>query len=174
MDLVCDHECGIESESEMSYDLVGTALILVLFDEIGSAGKCDLGYILFDLISGHSESVIGYGNGLGSGIDLYAYSALEAFGKLILAHHVELLELGNGITSVRNQLTIENIVVRIHPFLDYREYIFAVYRKISHFFVHNIRLLKRGNIRRISSTKTILGPHPRKVNKKLALKSKEC
>ena len=46
--------------------------------------------------------------------------------EFILAHHIQLFQLGDRITSVGHQLTDKNIMIRINPFLNNRENIFAV------------------------------------------------
>ena len=55
---VCNHECRVKAESEVTDDLIGIGFIFVLFDEIRCTGKSNLVNVFLNLIECHSESVI--------------------------------------------------------------------------------------------------------------------
>ena len=56
--LICNHECRVEAQSEMSDDLIIRGLILVFLDEIRRPGKGDLVDVLLYLLRSHSKTVI--------------------------------------------------------------------------------------------------------------------
>ena len=126
MHLICYHECGIESQSKMTDNLILICLVLILCQEIRCAGKCNLVDILFHFICSHAKSVIDELQSLLIRVHQNLYLRFIFLRKCILTHHIQLLQLGDGIASVRNQFTEENIVVRIQPFFNNRENIVAV------------------------------------------------
>ena len=100
--LVGYHECGIETKSEMTYDLVIVCFILVFFNEIGSAGKCDLVDVLFHFVCGHSETVIGEGHRLLLGTYDYVDACFVIKRCFVLAHHFKFFQFRDGVASVGN------------------------------------------------------------------------
>ena len=110
----------------MSDDLIGIALVLIFFDEIRSTGKCDLVDILFHFVGGHAQTVILEGQCLLLRIHDDIHTSLIPFGKRIFSHHVQLFQLGHGIAAVRDQLSVENIVIGIQPLFNDRKYVFTV------------------------------------------------
>ena len=120
------HKCGIETKTEMSDHIIFRCLILILLKELGSAGKSDLCDILFHFICCHAESVIDEFHGLLFRIDDHFNLRFIIFRKFIFAHHIQLLQLCDRITSVGDHLTDKNIMIRINPFLYNRKYIFTV------------------------------------------------
>ena len=120
------HECGIEAQSEMTDDLVRIALVLIFLNEIRSTGKCDLVDILFHFIGGHAQTVILEGQCLLLGIHDDIHTSLIAFGQGIFSHHVQLFKLGYGITTVRDQLSVKNVVIGIQPLFNNRKNVFTV------------------------------------------------
>ena len=57
--LVCYHECGIESQSKMTDDLILICLVLIFLQEIRRTGKCNLIDILLNLSLRHTDTGIG-------------------------------------------------------------------------------------------------------------------
>ena len=110
------HECGIEAQSEMTDDLVGIALVLIFLNEIRSTGKCDLVDILFHFVGGHTQTVILEGQCLLLRIHDDIHTSLITFGKRIFSHHVQL----------RDQLSVENVVIGIQPLFNNRKNVFTV------------------------------------------------
>ena len=111
----------------MTDDLVFIGFVFILFEEILGTGEGDLVDVLLHLRLAHAQAVIGDGNGLLIRVYGNLYLIFHAFRLVILPHQLQLFQLGDGIAAVGNQLTIENIVVGIQPFLNDREYIFTVY-----------------------------------------------
>ena len=120
------HECGIEAQSEMTDDLVGIALVLIFLNEIRSTGKCDLVDILFHFVGGHAQTVILEGQCLLLRIHDDIHTSLITFGKRIFSHHVQLFQLGHSIAAVRDQLSVENVVIGIQPLFNNRKNVFTV------------------------------------------------
>ena len=135
--LISHHKCGIETKTEMTDDLVFVGLIFVLFQKLCSTGESDLCDVLFHLIRCHTETIIDKLHGLGLRIHNDLDLCLIIIRQLILAHHVQLFQLGDGIASVGDQLTHENIVIGIQPFFNDRKNIIAVDRQIAMFLCHS-------------------------------------
>ena len=136
VDLVRHHKCRIKTQAEVSDDLILIGLVLILRQEIRSPGKCDLVDVFFHFLRGHAKTVIDEFQSLLIRIYQNLHLRFIFIRKSILSHHVQLLQLGDGIASIGDQLTEENIMIGIKPLLDNRKNIVAVDRKISMFFVH--------------------------------------
>ena len=139
------HECRIESESEVSDDLVAVRLILILFQELRRAGKSNLCDVTDYLVRSHTNSVIGEYQCFFLIVNRYGDLRLISLRKPYLAYGIQFFSLGYGIGSVRNQFPDKNILIRIHPFLDYWKNVVAVNRQISmshfHTNTHSFSLL---------------------------------
>ena len=118
----------------MTDDLVGVGLVLVLLNEVRGSGEGDLVDIFVHLFGGHPDTVIYEGKSLAFVVTLHIDTALEhricvpsglGSGGGIFAHHLQLLELGDGIAAVGYELTDKDILIRVHPFLYYGKDIFA-------------------------------------------------
>ena len=120
------HECRIEAQSKMTDDLVGIALVLIFLNEIRCARKCDLVDVLFHFVVSHAQTVILEGQCLLFRIHDDIHTSLIAFRQGIFSHHVQLFQLGHGIAAVRDQLSVENIVIGIQPLFNDRKYVFTV------------------------------------------------
>ena len=118
LNLICHHECRIETQAEMSDDLVCIALVLILLDEIRGTGERNLVDILLHLVSGHTQPVVRKGQGLLLRVNGHTHPGLVTLRQGIFPHHVQLFQLGHGITAVGDQLPVENIMVRVQPLLD--------------------------------------------------------
>ena len=112
----------------MADNLVVVGLILIFRDEIRSAGKSDLIDILLNLVRSHADAVIDEFQSLLLRIHDHGNPGLIVFRQGILAHHIQLFQLRDGVAAVGNQLPVEDIVVGIEPFLDNGKNIFAVNR----------------------------------------------
>ena len=110
----------------MTDDLVFICLVLIFCQEILCTGKCDLVDILFHFLGGHTDTIILDGDGLVLGIDGNLNLILRILRLLVLAHQRQLFQLRDRVASIGNQLTIENIMIGIKPFLNDRENILAV------------------------------------------------
>ena len=126
MHLVGYHECGIETETEMTDDLILVGLVLIFLHKLCCAGESDLGNVLLYLIRCHTKTVIDKLHGFGFRIDDNLDLCLVIIGKLIFAHHLKLFQLGDRVTAVGDQLTHKNIVVGIQPLFNDWENIIAV------------------------------------------------
>ena len=67
--LVCYHKCGVKAKTEVTDDLILVCLILILLNEIGRTGKCDLIDVFFHFIRGHTNTIIDELQGLPFRID---------------------------------------------------------------------------------------------------------
>ena len=124
--LIGNHERGIESQSEVSDHLIFRRLILILLQELGRSGERDLRNILFYFICSHSKAVINELQCLLFRVDDHLDLRLVILRHLIFAHHIQLFQFRDGVTSIGDQLSHKNIMVRIHPLLDYWKYILTV------------------------------------------------
>ena len=125
-DKVCHHKCAVKAQSEMTDDLVIRGLVFIFFQESFRAGKSDVVDVLFDLVRGHADTVIGYCDRLLLRAHLDVDPGLVIFGQCKITHHIQLPELGDRIASVGDQFPVENIVVTVEPLLDYWEHILTV------------------------------------------------
>ena len=126
--LICDHECRVESETEVSDHVVLSRLVLILLKELCRTGEGDLRDIFFYFLGCHSKSVVDKLHRLLFRIDDDLDLRLVALRELILSHHVQLFQLRDRIAPVGDQLTRKNIMVGIYPFLNDRKYILTVDR----------------------------------------------
>ena len=164
MHVIRHHEGRIKAQSEMAYDLILIRLILVFLQEFRRSGKRDLGNVLLHFVGRHADSVIDKFQGFLLVIHDHLNVRLVALRQSIFPGPVQLLQLRNSVTGVGNQLPHKNIMIRIHPFLDNRENIITVNRKITmlHFHDNTTLLFQNYSI-------PILVPEIPKVKKKLAL-----
>ena len=133
LDLVGDHERGVESQSEVPDD----GLVLILFHELLGAREGDLVDVFVDLLGRHAHAAVGHGERflVLVGGDADRQVAQIALG---LADRREGFQLLGGVHGVRNQLAQENFMVRVEEFLDDGE---NVLRRNSDFSVfHNCYL----------------------------------
>ena len=126
MNLVRYHESGVESQTEMSDDLVFVCLVLIFLQELCCTGKCDLSDVFFHLVSSHTKTGINELQCLLFRIHDHFNLVLMSFRECILTHNLQFFQFGDGITSVGNHLTEKNVMVRIQPFLDNRKNIVAI------------------------------------------------
>ena len=110
---VCNHECGVESQTEVTDDLILVALVLELGQEVGSTGESNLIDVLLYFIFGHTNTIIRDGKGLLLGIEDDMYFGLITCRDREFTHCIKLLQFGNCIAGVRNQFSKKDIVVRI-------------------------------------------------------------
>ncbi len=108
----------------MADNLVLIFQALELLDKIFRRRESDLVDVFADLISRHAETVVDHGQGAGSfvdaDIDLIFIRQLQAFNQ------VDVLQLVNGVDCIGNQLSQEDILVAVQPFLDYRKNVFGM------------------------------------------------
>ena len=110
----------------MSDHIILCRFIFIFLKELCRTGKSNLCDILFHLVCSHTETVIDELHRLLFRVDNNFNLRLVSLRELILAHHVQLLELRDRIASVRDHLTDKDVVIRIYPFLYNRKYIFTV------------------------------------------------
>ena len=128
-----DHEHGIETEAEMSDDLIARRLVLVFLKEVLCAGEGDIVDIFPDLVRCHAETVIRKRHRLLIRIDGNVDASLVIVRQLTLSHQRKLLPFRDGIASVGDHLTDKNVMVGIQPLLDDGKHIFTVNGKIPLF-----------------------------------------
>ena len=128
MHFISHHKCRIKSKSEMTNDLVLVRLILILFNKVCGTGKSNLIDIFFYFIRCHTNTVIDKLQRLLFRINQHLNLPLVILGKCILTHHIQFFQLRDRITSVRDQLSEKNVMIRIQPLLDNRKNVFTVNR----------------------------------------------
>ena len=111
MNLVSHHEGGVKSKSEVADHVILCCLVLIFLQELCGAGESDLGDVLLHLAGCHTHAVVDKFQRLLLRIYNHMDLGLIAVRKLILSHHIQLFQLGDGITSVGDHLTDKDIVV---------------------------------------------------------------
>ena len=84
----------------MADNLIVIRFILIFFQKVVCAGKCDLVNVFFYLVCGHAQPVVGEGNGFGVRIHLNFHFWLVIVRKFVLAHHIQLFQLCDGVAAV--------------------------------------------------------------------------
>ena len=86
---------------------------LVFFEKIFCARKGDLRDIFFHFVGSHADAVVLHGQRFGLLVNEHVDAVFFAFGRLRFAHFRQLLELGDGVHAVGDDLAKENILVGI-------------------------------------------------------------
>ena len=139
MYFICYHECGIESQSEMTDDLISIGIIFIFFNKICGTRKSYLCNVFFYFFRCHTKAIIDELHGLILCADDHFHFSLVIIRHSVITDQCQLLQFRNGITSVRYQLTHENIMIGIKPLFNNRKNILTVNRKTS-CFVHSNHL----------------------------------
>ena len=95
----------------MSDDLLFIGLVLVLGQESFRAGKGNLINILIHLVLCHTQTVIDELDGFLLRIDNDVHPVLCTFRLVKLTHDRQLLKLCDGVTSIADHLSHEDIMV---------------------------------------------------------------
>ena len=125
---LCNHECAVEAQTEVTDDLIVACLIFILLHKGFRTGESDVINVFLYLISSHTQTVVGHFDRLVLRADFDVDPCLVSFRQLIVAHHIQLFQLCDRITAVGDELSVENIMIRIQPFLDDRKHVFTVDR----------------------------------------------
>ena len=131
------HKGAVEAQSEVTDDLVIVGLVFIFCQKSFRAGKRDVVDVLSDLVRCHADAVVGHSDRPVRGADNNIDPRLVVLGEGIVAHDVKLFKFGDGVASVGDQLSVENIVVAVQPLLDNGKHILAVNGQRS-FFCHVI------------------------------------
>ena len=126
--LIRHHKCGVESEAEVTDHIVLCRLVLIFLEELCRTGKSDLCNVFFHFFRSHSKTVINKLHRLLFRVDDNFDLRLIPLRKLILSHHIQLLKLRDRVAPVGDHLADKNVMIRIYPFLNNREYILTVDR----------------------------------------------
>ena len=136
MHRICHHKCRIKTKSEMTDNLIVICLVLVFLNEICRTWKSDLVDILLHLVRCHAKSGINKFECFLLWIDNDMDILLDIWRILILSHHLQFFQFGDGVTAVWDQLSVKDIVVWIQPLLDNWKNIFAVDGQASALLCH--------------------------------------
>ena len=128
---LADHEGGIETETEMADDSLCTVFVFV--DKLLRAGESDLVDVFIHLLGGHSDTMIGNGQGLLGLIYTYAHAKVAQV-ALHFTNGRQSLQFLRSIHGIRDQLTQEDLMIRIQKFLDDGEDIITRHPNIT--FTH--------------------------------------
>ena len=126
MHIVCNHERRVKAKSKVTDHLICIGLVFVFLQKFCCAGKCDLGDVFFHFVGSHTDTVIDKFQSLFFRIYDHLDAGFVIFRKLVFAHAVQFFQFCNGVAAVGNQLTNENVMIRVHPFFYDRENIVAV------------------------------------------------
>ena len=110
----------------MSDHIVFCRLVLIFLKELRRTGESDLRDIFLHFVRSHTKTVIDELHRLLFRINNDLDLRLISLRELVLAHHIQLLQLCDRIASVGDHLADEDIMVRIYPLLYNRKYIFTV------------------------------------------------
>ena len=109
---LCHHKCGVETDTELTDDLVVLCQIVFLL-ELERTAVCDRTQMLFHLFLGHADTIIG--NGQCACILVHRQRNLEV--RLVHAHAVIgqrlKIQLVDSIAGVRDQFPEEDLLMGI-------------------------------------------------------------
>ena len=111
MYFVRHHESGVEAKAEVTDHVILCRLVLVFLQELCGSGESDLGDVLLHLAGCHSHTVVDEFQCLVLRADDHTDPGLVVIRKLVLSHHIQLFQLGDGVASVGDHLTDKDIVV---------------------------------------------------------------
>ena len=124
--LVRYHKCRVETQTEVA----DNGLILVLRHKLLGTREGDLVDVLIDLLGCHTDTRVRYGQRASRLIDRNTNGQIAQL-ALELANRRERAQFLRCIYGIRNQLTQENLVIRIEKFFDDGENIFSCYPNFS-------------------------------------------
>ena len=100
INLLGNHKGRIESQSEMSDNLVFVCFVFVFLQKFRGAGKSDLRNIFDNFLRRHADSVIDELQGLALVVHDHFDLRLIPFGQMCLADRIQFFALGDGIGAV--------------------------------------------------------------------------
>ena len=95
----------------MADHIIFRRLVLILFQELCSAGERDLGNIFLYLVSRHSDTIVCELQRLFFWIYLNLDAGLIAIRKLVFPHHIQLLKFRDRVASIGYHFAHENVMV---------------------------------------------------------------
>ena len=110
----------------MTNDLVRICLAFIFFKELARSRKSDLSNIFLDFFLGHTDAVVDEFECLIIRIDDDMHLILRAHFRPEFADALKFFEFCYGIARICNLLTDKDVMVRIEPFLNDRQHVFAV------------------------------------------------
>ena len=130
--LVRDHERRVEAQTEVADD----GLVLILGHKLLGTREGDLVDVAVHLVGRHTDTVVTNRQDALLGIDLHLDLQVARL-ALPCALRRERAQLLRGIDGIRNQLTQENLVVRIQKLFNDRKDIFRSHSNgsVSHIFL---------------------------------------
>ena len=111
-DPVGDHECGVESDSELT-DCLGVASLLDGLPELQGTAVSDVSEVLLHLVSGHSDTVVGDGDGACVTVDDDGDLQVALVDSQRGIAEGFVVELVDGIRCIGDQLPQEDFLVGI-------------------------------------------------------------
>ena len=107
--------------------------VFVFVDKLLRAGESDLVDVFIHLLGGHSDTMIGNGQGLLGLINTYAHAKVAQI-TLHFTNGRQSLQFLRSIDGIGDQLTQEDLMIRIQKFLDDGEDIITRHPNIT--FTH--------------------------------------
>ena len=111
--MLCDHEGGVKTDAELADD-VDVVLLLVLSLEGKRAGACDGAEVALELLSGHAAAMILDDEAAVRFVEGQLDGERIARDTRFAFLHRVIVEFIGGIRCIRDQLTQENLLVRIN------------------------------------------------------------
>ena len=126
------HKGGVEAQTEMA-DNTGAvsvllSLALVLVDEVQSTRESDVAQVAGDLLLGHADAVVGYGEGARGLVHRDGDAVGLVLAALDLTEGDEALMLGHRVGGVGDQLAEKDVLFGVEPLLDDGEDVRGLYR----------------------------------------------
>ena len=98
--LISNHKCRIETKSEMTYNLLITCFVFILFHESSSTRKSNLIDVFVYFVLCHTNTIINKGKSLVSRINTNFYFILLIVSFFKFTHNRKLFQLCYSIASV--------------------------------------------------------------------------
>ena len=115
-DAVGDHERAVEADAELTDDVDGGVLLLLLLEsvlELQRAGARDDAEVVFQLLLRHADAVVGDGDEAVFLVDGDADAEVSALHADVLVRERAVAELVDRVGRVGDDLTQEDLLVRV-------------------------------------------------------------
>ena len=124
------HKGRVETKPEVANNCI--RIVLIAFEEVGSAREGNLVDVLFNLLGRHTDTAVANRKCLSLSIYLHLHGQVAKFATHLSAR-TECLQLLRSINGICHNFTKENLVVAIQEFLNHGENVLRRYSDLSFF-----------------------------------------